>query len=68
MSLEPPPGRGPRNVAVATKISAAEKQLLDTVAARDGITAADALREGLHLFLAIATYEGPAGERRAPGG
>jgi len=54
-----PVGRGNRSVPVATKITGAEKALLDQVVAEKGITASDALREGLLLYLAIETFTVP---------
>jgi hypothetical protein len=67
-----PVGRGARNVAVATKVTAGEKALLDAIAAERGIKPADALREGLTMYLALASYRPPPdpGETTAdpPGG
>lgn len=59
MSPRHPVGRGARTVAVTTKITQGQKDLLDAVAARKAITSADALREGLRLFLALETFEDP---------
>jgi hypothetical protein len=59
MSPRPRAEANVRDVPVATRITRGQKDLLEAVAARKGITSADALRDGLRLFLAIETYEDP---------
>jgi len=57
-----------RNTTVTTKITADEHALLERVAKLRGITTSSVLREGLRMFLAIATFDLPAEPDRVSAG
>jgi hypothetical protein len=68
MSARPQVRSPVRTTTVTTKITADEHALLERVAKLRGITTSSVVREGLRMFLAVATFELPAEVDGEPAG